>query len=71
MTKGDIIHGEYLIECKATDAERFSVTLDTVRKIEHEAMGQGRTGIMAVRLGDDTVYWVLPDHVFLALLGED
>lgn len=66
MKKGDVSENSFLIECKLTTARSYRLTLDTLLKIEREAMLENKDFAMFVRIaGRD--YVVLDADVFSAV----
>jgi len=73
--KGDIRTGDLLIEQKTTDAASFSLSDETLEKIDIEAYQSGsRRGIMRITLGSDKAFYVVPADLmveWLEHLAED
>ena len=73
--KGDIRTGDLLVEQKTTDAASFSLSDDTLEKIDIEAYQSGsRRGIMRITLGSDKAFYVVPADLmveWLEHLAED
>lgn len=70
MKKGDVSEANYLIECKLTTARSYRLTLDTLLKIEREAMLENKDFALFLRIaGRD--YAVIDADVFSALFDAE
>ena len=68
--KGDVKEDEWLIEAKMTVSGRYSLTLQTWRKIEREAAVKGKRPVIIVKIAGRSLA-VIDYHDFLALKGGD
>lgn len=71
--KGDVKTPKYLVECKQTEKESYSLKLSILRKIEEESCRAGKEALLQVTFiepGRQSQYMVVPYHLFLQLTGE-
>lgn len=68
--KGDVRSEKFLIEHKFTGNKSFSLKATDLRKIEVEAIMDGRTPVFGIALGGRN-YVLLTEDDFVALLGDD
>jgi hypothetical protein len=70
MKKGDVSQTDYLIECKLTTARSYRLTLDTLLKIEREAMLENKDFALFLRIaGRD--FAVIDADVFTELFDTE
>lgn len=71
-SKGDVRTPKWLIECKTTTKNSYSLKAETWRKIETEAMLDGRDALMEIEFIDWGVSLIVLDkNDFLALMNYD
>jgi len=64
--KGDLVHGDFLIESKATDKNSLTVSAATLRKIREEAAGRAKIPAMRIRIQDEEWY-IVPKQIWEAI----
>jgi len=67
---GDVRTEEFLIDCKTTDKNSFSVTSRMWKKIYSEALKCRKLPCLSVQLGDGTEVVVLDKNDFLSFFQE-
>lgn len=77
-SKGDINLPDFLVENKATSGGSFSVKLDWLQKISHEATGVNKVAALAFQFVDgrgvpvrDGKWVAVPEYVFQELTGRE
>jgi len=70
-SKGDVKTKNWLIECKTTTKQSYSLKVQTWHKIWKEAMSEGRDPLMVIDFAeDDTSLVVIDKEDFLAILSQ-
>lgn len=64
---GDVSSENFLLECKYTEKMSYSVTAETIKKINIEAIKCDKLPALSVELGDKTEFVVLRKDDFLIL----
>jgi hypothetical protein len=67
---GDVSQEDFLFDCKETDKKSYSVTIDTLKKIQHESLKNNKMPALSIELGDKTEFVVLLRSDFLLLLKQ-
>lgn len=74
--KGDVVFSDMLVECKATEAESYSIPLQVLAKISREALRVGKHPALSVQfvLGNGKPQrfgsWVMiPEELAVEVLG--
>lgn len=70
FAKGDVKAKRFLIECKTTDKNSFRLELAVLRKIQMEAIAEGKDPAVCIDIGG-VEYFVVPGYVFRNLTGEN
>jgi Holliday junction resolvase len=74
--KGDVQSNELHIECKTTSKTQYTLRLDTLSTLAHEASVSGKIPVLALELhneakGIDRNWVVIPERIFKDLVGEN
>lgn len=69
MFPGDVVHKKFLIECKKTDKDSFSITKKLVEKIRGEALSVNKEWMMVVETSEGS-FAVMDFDVAVELMGE-
>lgn len=67
---GDVKCDDFLLECKHTDKMSYSVSAETIKKINMEAIKCRKLPALSVELGDNTEFVVLKKDDFLLLTNK-
>jgi len=57
--KGDVKTGRFLIDCKTSKAERFSITAKMWKKLDREALVSRKLPILSVEFGREEIDLVI------------
>lgn len=68
MFPGDVVHERFLIECKTTDKESFSVSRRVIEKIRKEALSVNKDWLLMIEV-DGLEFSVLDYDVLVSLIG--
>jgi hypothetical protein len=75
FSKADVLHSRFLVECKTTSKQSYSVTKGTLDKLRQQAYDASRAPVLVFSLDDDRGVpedWaVIPLNVLKHLLKED